>query len=107
MQFRERVGAQQLSKIFKRIVHALGKSGHVRAIYMLVDSSKIEARVDTWKARDKAIADAENDQRDDDDKSTMNNKNLKQYSSERDGSIENEKSSGKHQSSVHLAYVEH
>ena len=83
-QFRERIGTYQLSQIFKRIVEACRKAGIVREVYTFVDSSKIVACVDTWKARDKAIVDAENDERDDDNNPTMNNSNLSDYSSDPD-----------------------
>jgi len=82
--FRERIGVYQLSQIFKRIVEACKKEGIVREIYTFVDSSKIVACVDTWKARDKAIEDAKNEERDDDNNPTMNNSNLEQYSSDPD-----------------------
>jgi IS5 family transposase len=49
-----------------------------------VDASKIIACVDSWKARDKAIADAQNEQTDDDGNPTMNNKNVENYSSDPD-----------------------
>ena len=75
-QFRERIGTYQLSEIFKRIVEGCRKAGIVREVYTFVDSSKIGACVDTWRARDKALADAENEERDDDDNPTMNNSNL-------------------------------
>jgi len=80
--FRERIGAYQLSQIFKKITQALCKQGLVREIYTFVDASKIVACVDSWKARDKAIADVENEQRDDDNHPTMNNKNIGNYSSD-------------------------
>lgn len=82
--FRERIGTYQLSEIFKRIVEACRKEGIVREVYTFIDSSKIIACVDTWKARDKAIADVENEEKDDDNNPTMNNSNLKQYSSDPD-----------------------
>ena len=82
--FRQKVGTYQLSQIFKRIVEALRQEGLVREVYTFVDSSKIVACVDTWKARDRAIADSENKERDDDDHPTMNNRNLEEYSSDPD-----------------------
>lgn len=82
--FREKVGVSRLSQIFKRIVEALRKQGLVRESYTFVDSSKIVACVDTWKARDRAIADLKNQERDDDDNPTMNNRNLEEYSSDPD-----------------------
>ena len=82
--FRERVGAFELSQIFKRIVEALRREGIVREVYTFVDSSKIVACVDNWKARDRAVADAKNRERDDNGGPTMNNRNLAQYSSDPD-----------------------
>jgi IS5 family transposase len=82
--FRERIGLYQLAEIFKRITNALKKQGLVREIYTFVDSAKIVACVDTWKARDKAIADLENQERDDDNNPTMNNRNTERYSSDPD-----------------------
>ena len=73
--FREKVGVHRLSQIFKRITEALRKQGLVRESYTFVDSSKIVACVDTWKARDKAIEDIENEEKDDDGNPTMNNRN--------------------------------
>lgn len=83
-QFRTRIGVKRLADIFKRIVKSLRREDLVRGVYTFVDSAKIVACVDTWKARDRAIADAENEQRDDDDKPTTNNKNLEEYSSDPD-----------------------
>lgn len=82
--FRERIGVHQVSNIFKRVVEALRGEGIVRQVYTFVDSSKVIACVDTWKARDKAIEDSENEQRNDDGNPTMNNKNLENYSSDPD-----------------------
>lgn len=82
--FREKIGVYQLSQIFKRITGALKKEGLVREVYTFVDSAKIVACVDTWKARDRAIADLKNEERDDDDNPTMNNRNTEQYCSDPD-----------------------
>jgi len=80
--FRERIGTYQLSNIFKTMVKSFKKEGLIREFYTFVDASKIVGRVDSWKARDKALADAENDETDDDGNPTMNNKNIKNYSSD-------------------------
>ena len=69
--FRERIGTYQLSNIFKKIVNSLKKEGLIREFYTFVDASKIIASVDSWKARDRAIADIENEERNDDDKPTI------------------------------------
>ena len=82
--FRARIGTYQLSNVFKKMVESLKKEGLIREFYTFVDASKIIACVDNWKARDKATADAENDQEDDDGNPTMNNKNVSNYSSDSD-----------------------
>lgn len=82
--FRERIGTYQLANIFKKLTDSLRKTGLIREIYTFVDASKIVACVDGWKARDKAIADAQNREKNDDNKPTMNNKNVGNYSSDPD-----------------------
>jgi len=49
-----------------------------------VDASSMVAKVNVWKARDKAIADKENKEKDDDDNPKMNNQNVEKYSSDSD-----------------------
>ena len=82
--FRKRIGAHQLSNIFRTMVESFRKEGLVRQFYTFVDASKIEANVDSWRARDKAIADKENQEKDDNDNPTMNNRNVSEYSSDPD-----------------------
>jgi len=82
--FRERIGTYRLSCIFKTMVKSLEEAGLIRGFYSFVDSSKIEACVDTWRARDKAIDDSLNEQKDDDGNPTMNNRNSGKYSSDPD-----------------------
>jgi IS5 family transposase len=82
--FRERIGTEKLAELFKRLTKSLKKKGLIREVYTFVDSSKIVACVDNWKARDRAIADLDNQERDDDGNPTMNNKNLEDYSSDPD-----------------------
>ena len=82
--FRMRIGTYQLSNIFKRMVESFKEQGLIREFYTFVDASKIVACVDSWKARDKALADAKNMERDDDGNPTMNNKNAGEYSSDPD-----------------------
>jgi len=77
--FRARIGTKRIAEIFNKIRDGLKTSGYIREIFTFVDSSKIEAKVDTWKARDKAIADRDNDQKDDDGNRTMNNQNVSNY----------------------------
>ena len=66
------------------MISSFKKEGLVREFYTFVDASSIVANVDSWKARDKAIADKENQEKDDNDKPTMNNKNVSAYSSDPD-----------------------
>ncbi len=82
--FRARIGTYQLSNIFKRMVRSFKQEGLIREFYTFVDASKITACVDSWKARDKAIADADNQETNDDGNPTMNNKNLQSYSTDPD-----------------------
>lgn len=100
--YRERIGTYQLSNIFKTMVQSLKKEGLIREFYTFVDASKIVACVDTWKARDKAIADASNDEIDDDGKPTMNNKNASNYSSDPDARY-----GAKGKSDIWLGYKRH
>ncbi|MCB9026138.1 MAG: hypothetical protein H6625_07475 [Bdellovibrionaceae bacterium] len=45
-----------------------------------MDASSMVAKVNIWKARDKAISDKKNEEKDDDDNPKMNNKNIENYS---------------------------
>ena len=81
---RERIGRKRLAKLFAHIRHSLKKAGLVREVFTFVDASQLHARVDVWKARDKAIADTENSETDDDGNPTMNNKNAGRYTSDRE-----------------------
>jgi len=80
--FRKRLGTKGIAELFAKITDSLKKTGLVREIFTFVDASKVEAKVDTWKARDKAIADKKNNETDDDGNPTMNNKNIVNYSSD-------------------------
>lgn len=82
--FRERIGTHQLSKIFEKMINSLKKEGLIREFYTFIDSSKIIACVDSWKARDKALADIENQEKNEDGNPTMNNRNIENYSSDPD-----------------------
>jgi IS5 family transposase len=82
--FRTRLGTKHIATIFNKLNKSLKNEGLIREVFTFVDSSKIEAKVDSWKARDKALADSENDEKDDDGNPTMNNSNIKDYSSDSD-----------------------
>jgi len=75
--FRARIGTYQLSNIFKKMTESFKKEGLIREFYTFVDASKIVACVDSWQARDKAVADAENEETDDDGNPTMNTASAK------------------------------
>jgi transposase len=59
---RTRIGTKRLSKLFKRIQISLKKAGYLREVFTFVDASKLESQIDIWSARDKAIADSENEE---------------------------------------------
>ena len=61
---------------------SLKDAGFIKEVFTFVDASAIISQVDVWNARDKAIADSENTEKDDEGKPTMNNKNSKHYSSD-------------------------
>lgn len=82
--FRTRIGTKKIADIFNKIRAGLKAGGYMKEIFTFVDSSKIEAKVDTWRARDKAIADNSNNEKDDDGNPTMNNKNISEYSTDPD-----------------------
>jgi IS5 family transposase len=79
---RDRIGTKRLAEIFAHIRLSLKKAGLIREVFSFVDASELHARVDVWKARDKAIADRKNTARDDDDNPTMNNQNASNYTSD-------------------------
>lgn len=81
---RKLIGTDRLAELFNSVVGTLEKQGLVGNVFHFVDASKLLAKVNLWEARDKAITDKENDEKDDDGKPKMNNKNIKNYSSDKD-----------------------
>ncbi len=81
---RNRIGTENLTKIFNTITSALEKAGLVGKTFTFVDSSQMIAKVNTWAARDKATEDKDNDEKDDKNNPTMNNSNVENYSSDPD-----------------------
>jgi len=81
---RSRIGCTKLAELFERIRLSLQETDDLKEIFTFIDASSLLSLVDTWKARDKALADLENDEKDDDDKPTMNNKNISKYLSDPD-----------------------
>jgi len=52
---RRKIGTNRLAKLFNRVGCALKKAGYIREVFTFVDASKVEARVNNWAARDKAL----------------------------------------------------
>lgn len=80
--FRMRVGTARLGDLFKRVNESLKIAGLIRQVYSFVDAGELRARVNVWEARDRAVADRENNETDDDGNPTMNNRNAGNYSSD-------------------------
>ena len=81
---RDRIGTENVTKIFNTITMALEKAGLVGKTFTFVDSSSMIAKVSTWSARDKAMEDQNNNEKDDKNNPTMNNNNVENYSSDPD-----------------------
>jgi IS5 family transposase len=81
---RKRIGVKKLSELFQAANEGLKKSGHVGNVFHFVDASSLLSKVNLWEARDKAIADKKNDEKDDEGKPKMNNSNVGDYSSDPD-----------------------
>ena len=79
---RNRIGIKRLEELFARVIKSLKDSGLVAEVFSFVDASAVHARVDVWRARDKALADLENKEKDDDGKPTMNNRNCSKYTTD-------------------------
>lgn len=52
---RRKIGTNRLAKLFNRVGRAMKKAGYIREVFTFLDASKVEARVDNWAARDKAL----------------------------------------------------
>ena len=87
IKLRKRIGEKKLTELFNRVTKSLEAAGYVGNVFHFVDASALRSKVAIWKARDKAIADKENEERDDDGKPKMNNKNISDYSSDPDATI--------------------
>ena len=81
---RKRIGTSRLAKLFNRVRWSLQASGVVREVFTFVDASQLLSRVNVWEARDRALADRENDQRDEHGQRRLNNRNVEKYSSDRE-----------------------
>jgi IS5 family transposase len=81
---RKRLGVEKLRELFNTITESIKQSGYVGGAFTFVDASSMIAKVNIWKARDKAIVDKQNEEKDDDDKPQMNNNNISKYSPDPD-----------------------
>lgn len=81
---RKRLGVEKLSVLFEDVNQALKKSGHLGNVFHFVDASSLLSKVNLWEARDRAMADQENEEKDDKGKPKMNNQNVGDYSSDSD-----------------------
>ncbi len=81
---RKRIGIERLSELFNKIIQGLEKAGYVGNIFHFVDASTIMSKVNLWEARDKAIRDKENKEKDECGNKKMNNKNVSKYSSDKE-----------------------
>jgi IS5 family transposase len=79
---RSRIGTKRLAELFNRVRESLRASGLVREVFTFVDASQLLSRVDVWEARDRALADRENGERDEAGHRQMNNTNVGKYSSD-------------------------
>ena len=81
---RTRIGVEKISELFNQIVKGLETRGYVGNIFHFVDASSLMSRINLWEARDRALADKENQEKDDTGKKKLNNKNAYRYSSDPD-----------------------
>lgn len=81
---RKRIGTSRLSKLFNSIRESMKKAGYIKEIFSFVDATTIHSKVNLWEARDKALADRENNEKDDNNNPKMNNNNVGNYSSDPD-----------------------
>ena len=81
---RSRIGLAELTKLYNRVRDSLQGSGMIREVFTFVDSSQLLSRVNVWEARDRALADRENEEKDDSGNRKLNNKNVGKYSSDSD-----------------------
>lgn len=82
---RDRIGLEKMSELFNKVIELLQKAGYIGNIFHFVDASSLLSSINLWEARDKAIADRENQIRDEETgKPKMNNSNVSKYSSDPD-----------------------
>jgi IS5 family transposase len=71
---RETIGTKRIGKIFNVINEKAGAAGMVGKVFSFVDASTIKTKETTWKERDKALDDGEDN---------LNNKNIGNYSADK------------------------
>lgn len=82
---RKRIGLDELSKLFNRVIEILKSKGLVGNAFHFIDASSLLSKINVWEARDKAIADRTNEEIDDETgERKLNNKNISKYSSDKD-----------------------
>jgi IS5 family transposase len=81
---RKRIGLEKLSELFNATVKGLEKGGYAGNVFHFVDASSLLSKVNLWEARDKAIKDKENEEKNDKGDNKMNNQNVSKYSSDPD-----------------------
>ena len=80
---RDRIGIEKLIELFNEIVKVLEKKSYIGNAFHFVDASSLLSKIDLWEARDKAIADKENKETDNETGTPkMNNINVPKYSSD-------------------------
>jgi transposase, IS5 family len=79
-----RIGTKKLAELFNSFMEDCQKENLIGGVFTFVDSSSLSAAVNSWNARDKAIADKENKEKDDEGNPTMNNNNTAKYSRDKD-----------------------
>lgn len=82
---RKRIGLENLSKLFNKVIEQLEKLGYLGNVFHFVDASSLLSKVNVWEARDKALSDKENTEIDEETgNKKLNNKNIGKYSSDKD-----------------------
>ncbi len=82
---RERIGLSELSKLFNKVIELLKSKGLIGNAFHFVDASSLLSKINVWDARDKALADRENDEIDEETGNRkLNNKNMSKYSSDKE-----------------------
>jgi len=81
---RKRIGVERLSELFNEILKKLEEQGYIGNIFHFVDASSLISKINIWTARDKAIRDKENKERDENGNKKLNNKNVSKYSSDKE-----------------------